>query len=149
LHADIKALEQTMLAHVRAVGARSGDPARVAALFEAEDIGDANLRWRLYRGRGGLMAQLRWRGRERGDAQADLSDARSPFRRALRAASPRRRYALFHVWGDSFATYLSARRQAEARGFSVGWVPHDVAEEYEGLLVGPREPILDNPVPVD
>ncbi len=55
----------------------------------------------------------------------------------------------FHVWSDSFETYLEARARVEAAGFRAGWRGHEADEELEiGLRFGSPEPEV-RPVEVD
>lgn len=55
----------------------------------------------------------------------------------------------FHVWSDSFETYLEARSRIEAAGFRAGWRGHEADTELEiGLRFGQPAPEI-RPLRVD
>ena len=47
----------------------------------------------------------------------------------------------FHVWNDSFETYLEARSLVELAGFNASWVGHETDRKFGiPLRFGPRDP---------
>jgi len=136
---DFDELYDQLNAGLRSAGASPHSSGFGAALwidhFQRLDVGNAAFRWRLSDRAGvGVAARLAFRDPAIGDAREDLLDPDSAFQRALDAVAPGTHYLRFHVWSDSFASYLLAREVAEARGFSVGWRAYDRAAEHEGIL---------------
>ena len=55
----------------------------------------------------------------------------------------------FHVWSDSFETYLEARTRVEAAGFRASWTGHEADQEFPiHLRFGMPEPTV-RPIEVD
>lgn len=108
---------------LRSLGASPVLRAQVVEFFEIRDVGDANLRWRVFEESGELVAHLEWRRDDLGETADQLASAGSQFRAEL-ARLDRHRMALqFLVWDDSFDAYLAARKIADRGGFAAGWDP--------------------------
>ncbi len=151
--ADIDDLTKTLNHAIRESASEqyADDPfsaSRIVAYFQKNDVGDDSFRWELSRHAGyRILARLRWRNEEVGEAEEIFDQSRSEFRQALLRRDPRKRYVLFHVWSDSFPTYLHAREIAEELGFAVGWQIYDSLEEYQGVLTSHADP--ESAIPVD
>jgi len=119
----------------------------VAHYLRKSEIGLGAHRWQLTT-EPAVRLRLEWRTRDGGIERSRL--ATDPdFARWLAARNPDRDTIRFHVWADSFETYLEARTVTEAAGFRAGWRGHEVDEELEiGLRFGAREPEV-RPVEVD
>jgi hypothetical protein len=107
---------------VRGHGARA-----LAEHVRQRNLGNAWFRWEMLEQGGQPLARLHWRDPAAGDDLAALQAPGAGFRRALADLDPERHYVRFWVWGESFETYLEARRIAESAGFAVGWqaIPQD------------------------
>ncbi len=108
-------------------------------------VGQGNFRWQL-RTEPEVRVQLAWRSPKGGIDRAHLAgDAR--LREWLARLDPERDFLRFHVWNDSFETYLAARQVVETAGFRAGWQGHDRDSELDlGLRFGaprPRERAIE------
>lgn len=83
---------------------------------------------------------LDWQTRDGGIERSRLaSDA--GFASWLAAHRPELDTIRFHVWSDSFETYLEARTRVEAAGYRAGWNGLEADEELVvGLRFGPPDP---------
>jgi hypothetical protein len=118
-------------------------PRPVDRYFEAYDIGNELLRWRIIETATGRVHRLDWRRTTIGETAEQLLSPRAKFREVLATLAPGSKFLHFYVWGDSFEAYLEARRIAEEAGFSAGWIPIPAGKSLE--LVKGRAP----PTPVD
>jgi hypothetical protein len=59
-----------------------------------------------------------------GETEAEFSLPESQFNQTLAKLDPKKDYLAFIVRPDSFASFRTAREQAWAQGFNVGWEPH-------------------------
>jgi len=100
---------------------RGPDVLQFAELLRQRDIGNEWLRWQIYEESGQPTAHLEWRTPSAGGAHATLQNPGGAYQTALSQLDPKRHYLTFWVWGESFETYLEARRIAEKAGFAVGW----------------------------
>lgn len=119
----------------------------VAHYLRKSEIGLGVHRWQLTT-EPTVRLHLEWRTRDGGIERSRL--ATDPeFTRWLAEREPDRDTIRFHVWADSFETYLEARTRTEAAGFRAGWRGHEADEELEiGLRFGMPEPEV-RPVEVD
>lgn len=113
------------------------------AYFQAYDVGNEMLRWKVVDTPGGPVNRLEWRRLDIGETPEELQSPRAALRARLAEIDPKKRFLHFYVWGDSFEAYLEARRIAEEAGFSAGWIPIPTGSPLE--LVRGRTP----PTPVD
>lgn len=119
----------------------------LAHYMRKRPIGTRDFRWAL-RTDPPVRGEIVWRSREAGiDATALQADPR--LQAWLAARSPDEDIIEFHVWSDSFETYLAAREVIEAAGFRAGWEGHEADEELAAPVVfgGPRR--TEIPVQVD
>ncbi len=72
-----------------------------------------------------------------GQTVSALRRRSSVYQRALRTLDPKKYYAQFLVWPDSFEIYLAARNVATEIGLLAGWNPQTTTEEYQAPLGGP------------
>ncbi len=119
----------------------------VAHYLRKTEIGLGAHRW-LLETEPGVRLALVWRARSGGIERSRIAE--DP---ALAAWLARRDPAVdtirFHVWSDSFETYLEARARIEAAGFRAGWRGHEADEEFEiGLRFGLPDPEI-RPLRVD
>ena len=119
----------------------------VAHYLRKSEIGLGAHRWRLTT-EPSVRLGLAWRTRDGGIERSRL--ATDPELASwLAARRPDLDTIRFHVWSDSFETYLEARTRVEAAGFRAGWRGHEADEELEiGLRFGMPEPEV-RPVEVD
>ena len=119
----------------------------VAHYLRKFEIGLGVHRWQLTT-EPAVRLRLEWRTRDGGIERSRL--ATDPeLARWLAGRKPDLDTIRFHVWSDSFETYLEARTQIEAAGFRAGWRGHEADEELEiGLRFGLPEPEV-RPVEVD
>lgn len=59
-----------------------------------------------------------------GESKEELVLPQSEYLQVLQKLNPQRDYLAFIVRPDSFSTFRTAREQAWAKGFDVGWEPH-------------------------
>ena len=120
-------------------------PRPLARYFDAYDVGNEMLRWRIAgQGSDGLVHRLDWRSTEVGETASEIRRPGSRMRAALAEHDAKRRFIHFWVWGDSFEAYLEARRVAEEAGFKVGWQPIPKHRALELVTGGDS-----NPFPID
>lgn len=112
----------------------------VARYLRKRSIGLGPFRWQL-RTEPEVRVELEWTSRD-GGIEASRLERDSGFRRWLAQRSPDRDFIRFHVWSDSFETYLAARELTERAGFRAGWRGYERDEELDlGLRFGaPRTP---------
>jgi hypothetical protein len=118
------------------------DRTRIAAHFEAQDIGTDLVRWRFVdAGRRGLISRLEWRSREIGETAPELVASSSTYRAQLAGIDPAHTFFRFHVWSDSFDAYLRARAVATEAGFAASWIPYDRNLEPQMNMLSPPPPL--------
>lgn len=111
----------------------------VARYLRKSDVGLGPHRWTLET-EPALHMVLRWRTRDGGIERSRLADDPT-FADWLARRKTDVDAIRFHVWSDSFETYLEARARVEAAGFEAGWRGHEADEELEiGLRFGLPEP---------
>ncbi|HOD80226.1 MAG: hypothetical protein BWX88_04283 [Planctomycetes bacterium ADurb.Bin126] len=71
-----------------------------------------------------------------GETAEQIAHPQSAYRRALRVATLKNRYARFIVWSDSFDAYLEARRIADEMDLPAGWEPTTMKDEWYAYLGG-------------
>lgn len=98
-------------------------PQPVPRYFDAYDIGNELVRWRVLDNPSGRVARLEWRHTGIGETLAELASPNAAFWQVFEDHDPKDRFLRFFVWEDSFEVYLEARRAAEEKGFAVGWQP--------------------------
>lgn len=109
----------------------------IALYLRKRPIGDGNFRWRLET-EGTPRVELHWESRDGGIDRARL-DSDPRWRAWLAERSPDRDFVRFHVWNDSFETYLAARQSVEAAGLRAGWRGYPSDRELESFVrFGPR-----------
>lgn len=116
------------------------DELEAAALYlRKHDAGLGSVRWELET-EPALRAVLKWRTRDGGIERNRLAD--DPTLAAwLSDRDPASEMIRFHVWTDSFETYLEARKHVEAAGFRADWEGHERDRDLStGLRFGPRLP---------
>jgi hypothetical protein len=136
---------------------RLGDPAKgiecekLFADFNREEFRDRNFELKLEaRGRYPYIVFIE---RENwGESVDEILAPGSEFRDVIARIDPRRFYARFLVWPDSFEAYLSARRIASDKGVPAGWEPQTRTDEYRvrldnKLRCGPPPPPKPKPPP--
>lgn len=118
---------------------RPDELASVAHYLRKSDIGLGLHRWQLET-EPALHMVLSWRTRDGGIERSRVGD--DPGLTAwLARHDPAAEAIRFHVWSDSFETYLEARERVEAAGFRAGWRGHEADEELAiGLRFGMPEP---------
>ncbi|MBK7947643.1 MAG: hypothetical protein IPK00_02610 [Deltaproteobacteria bacterium] len=108
---------------------RPDELASVARYLRKSDIGLGPHRW-LLETEPGLHMVLSWRTRDGGVERSRLPD--DPGLAAwLARHEPDAEVIRFHVWSDSFETYLEARTRIEAAGFHASWSGHEADSELE------------------
>lgn len=110
-------------------GNRSGDPAALAKVISATDVGNENYKVNPSYLLAAVMA-LELRPDAHGDATNTIAKADSKFHVYLRQLNAEKQYVVFLVRDDSFDIFRHARKQADQAGFDVGWE-----------LLGENEPI--------
>lgn len=118
-------------------------PPPVPRYFEAYDVGNELLRWRVVDGLRGRSARLDWRRKDIGETAAELRSPDAKLRQVFAENDPQQSFLRFYVWEDSFEAYLEARRIAEEAGYAAGWVPIPDGQPLD--FVKGRTP----PTPVD
>lgn len=126
---------------------RSDEFEAVARYLRKADVGLGSHRWLLETGPEPRMV-LAWRSEDGGIDRTRLaSDPR--LQAWLARRDPQEELIRFHVWTDSFETYLEARTLVEAAGFRAGWRGHEADEELMlGLAFGTPEPDV-RPIGID
>jgi hypothetical protein len=119
----------------------------IARYLRKHSVGLGSFEWQ-FKTDPSTRVELAWRSRDGGIERTRL--AQDPtWSNWLREKSPDRDFIQFHVWSDSFETYLEARQAVEAAGFRAGWVGHAEDEEIElGLRFGVAQP-LERQIEVD
>jgi hypothetical protein len=112
--------------------------AQVVEFFATRDVGDANLRWRVYEEGDHLVGHLEWRGTEFGESEAQIAARTSEFRTELGLLNRQRSALQFLVWDDSFEVYQAARKLADRAGFASGWDPFDSDAPLRHYITGGR-----------
>jgi hypothetical protein len=124
----------------------TGHGARALSEHVAElDLGNDRMRWQIDDQLGRPVPRLEWRDRKTGDDLEGLRRPEAGFRGELAQLHPERHYLSFWVWGDSFESYLAARRIAESAGFSVGWRAVPTPQPLRFAL-GPKKRLPAAPV---
>jgi hypothetical protein len=118
-------------------------PRPVPRYFEAYDVGNELLRWRVIDEATRRVHRLEWRNTGIGETLDELSSPDAALRRALASHDPKSRFVHFYVWEDSFEIYLEARRLAEELGFAAGWEALSVGRPLDFVQRAP------SPTPVD
>ena len=95
----------------------------VSRYFDAHDVGNELLRWRMAEDTPVPAMRLEWRHSAIGETLSELQVPNAEFRERLATYDPNSRFLHFYVWQDSFEVYLEARRLAEQAGFAAGWQP--------------------------
>jgi len=124
---DVRALESSALLRAQAV-----------EFFAMRDVGNADLRWRLFQEDDELVAHLEWRREDVGETLTELEQANSQFRAGLQRLNRTGSALQFLVWDDSFETYLAARQLSDRAGFAAGWEPFDAKEPLRHYLTHGR-----------
>ena len=126
---------------------RADELASAALYLRKADVGLGPLRWVLEAGAPSSM-RIEWRTRDGGLERSRIATDAS-FDAWLASRSSELDAIRFHVWNDSFETYLEARNKVEAAGFRAGWVGHEAAEELMvALRFGPALPEV-RPLEID
>lgn len=125
------------------VEVRRRAPPPATRYFEAYDVGNELLRWRLIETGTHLAARLEWRHTTIGETLAELQSPNARFRETLATHEPGSHFLLFYVWEDSFEVYMEARRLAEEARFAAGWQPFQKGRALD-FVSGPG-----SPTPVD
>lgn len=143
---DLPSLETKFLAEVRRCTGKPGekvelglgDPEKIVAHFNANDIGDEYFRLRVEKIGLVLPMRLRFEARrnDQGENSARLAQADSAFAREVAGLDPKRRYVRFSVWSDSFETYLAARKASDERGLAAGWIAFAMDETLDIIIGG-------------
>jgi hypothetical protein len=119
----------------------------VAHYLRKTEIGLGPHRWRLAT-EPGVRLVLEWHTRDGGIERSQIADS-PEFGAWLARRKPDLDTIRFHVWNDSFETYLEARARIEAAGFRGGWRGHEADQELEiGLRFGLPDPEV-RPLEVD
>lgn len=126
---------------------RTDEYETVARYLRKADIGLGSHHWLLQTEPEPRMV-LAWRSEDGGIDRTRLaSDPR--LRDWLARRDPKQDSIHFHVWTDSFETYLEARTIVEAAGFRAGWRGHEADEELTlKLAFGAAAPDV-RPIDVD
>lgn len=110
--------------------------------FDAYDVGNEMLRWRILEEPRGRVHRLKWRRTDIGESPDELQRPGSALRASLDAYDKSERYLHFFVWGDSFEAYLEARRVAEEAGYKVGWEAIPIGKSLDLVIDrGPLAPV--------
>ncbi|MFP6629531.1 MAG: hypothetical protein VCC67_10920 [Myxococcota bacterium] len=125
------------------VEVRRNAPPPAIRYFDAYDVGNELLRWRLIETGTQLAARLEWRHNTIGETLAELQSPNAHFRQRLAEHASGSRFLRFYVWEDSFEVYLEARRLAEEANFAAGWRPFPNGRALD-FVSGPG-----SPTPVD
>lgn len=121
-------------------GAFRPDEYESAALYlRKRRIGRDGFHWEL-RTQPQVRVELDWPPPEQGIDPLLLE--RDPrWHQWLSRQEPGEHFVRFHVWNDSFETYLIARQAVEAAGLGAGWVGHEADDEIRvPLSLGPPAP---------
>lgn len=142
-----QAIGRILIHHLDARSVREDEYEMLAKYLRKKDVGDGPFVWRFVT-RPEPLARLVWKSRDGGIEASRLE--RSPeLQQWLRSRDPERDFIRFHVWSDSFETYLEARRVVEAAGFRAGWKAYEADSELElPVTFGAPRP-KERPVEVD
>lgn len=130
---------QRVIGPAIARGVRLDEYESAALYLRKRSAGTDGFRW-LLKTQPQVRVELGWPTAERGIEVSRLTT--DPAWRAwLAARSPDKDFIRFHVWNDSFETYLAARQEIEAAGFRAGWRGIDSDREIElEISFGPAPP---------
>ncbi len=99
------------------------DCKKLTAIFEEEDIGNAYFRLKI-KTENGVPRLLLHQRPDAGDGAADLPDRKSTYQQILSEVDKKKEYLRFHVYPDSYGTYLAAREVAlRPYNLNAGWDP--------------------------
>lgn len=142
-----QAIGRILIHHLDARSVRDDEYEMLAKYLRKKDVGDGPFVWRFVT-RPEPLARLVWKSRD-GGVEASRLEGSPVLQRWLRSRDPEKDFIRFHVWSDSFETYLEARRVVEAAGFRAGWKAYEADSELElPVTFGAPRP-KERPVEVD
>jgi len=142
-----EAIGRILTHHLDARSVRDDEYEMLAKYLRKKDVGDGPFVWRFVT-QPAPVARLVWKSRD-GGLEAPRLERSAVLQRWLRGRDPEKDFIRFHVWSDSFETYLEARRVVEAAGFRAGWTAHEAESELElPVTFGTSRP-KERPVEVD
>ena len=103
------------------------DCQKLVDTYNKEAITDAGFRTRLVVENFNLVLFIEGQGA--GETPERFRTSGSRFQDVLRRMDPKKYYARFLVWPDSFEVYVQARSVCDQRGVLAGWEPH--TEDYQ------------------
>ncbi|MEZ6057353.1 MAG: hypothetical protein R3C01_11685 [Planctomycetaceae bacterium] len=106
------------------------DCEKLTELFEKKTVGDKYVRLGIRIGGDAKPYLLINRREDEGESTDRITRRTSQFNKWLSQLNPQQHYIEFRVWSDSFDTYLVARNEAARNGFTAGWIPYAVGQEY-------------------
>jgi hypothetical protein len=107
------------------------NPAPIIAYFKKNSVGDKHFRLEAFENPGKIIQFRLHRKRAGGTTSAMLSNFNSSFRTELRKFNPKKQYAMFHVWPDSYQTYSRARSYMDRQKIPAGWTPREDKGEHQ------------------
>lgn len=129
------------------------DCQRLVDTYNKDAIADTEFRTRLVVENFTLVLIYEYKGA--GETSERFRSPGSRFQAALRRMDPKKSYARFLVWPDSFETYVQARRVCDERGVLAGWEPYTESYQWKislGIPVacqGKPKPPPPKPAPPD
>jgi hypothetical protein len=142
-----QAIGRILIHHLDARNVRDDEYEMLAKYLRKKDVGDGPFIWRFVT-RPEPLARLVWKSRD-GGIEASRLEGSPALQQWLGARDPEKDFIRFHVWSDSFETYLEARRVVEAAGFRAGWKPYEADAEFDlPVTFGAARP-KERPVEVD
>jgi hypothetical protein len=142
---DLDELKEVAMARITKGGF---EPDRVVELFdEKSNVGDRYIRLGLAVENRIAQMVLHYR-KDSGESTERLQRSSSNFRRSLFLLDKEQFYVRFHVWPDSFDTYLEARKIVDKQGLMAGWEPYLPDQPWQiSLGAQARLKVPDEPEP--
>lgn len=118
---------------------------RLVAYFDKRFYGDRDVQYRLRVINFELYLLLE-RRKDAGEPTERIVKNNSRLLQNVRKINPKTHYARFHVWADSFDTYIEARKVTDQRNLLAGWHPQTTKEEHR-LHLGMKVKCKGKPPP--
>ncbi|NLX21331.1 MAG: hypothetical protein GXY55_06610 [Phycisphaerae bacterium] len=110
---------------------QTADFPRLELHFATNVIGNDYIRIRLRNMKDSLLLTFEPLSSRQGETEERIGEANSLYTRMIRGADAKRVFIQYHVWGDSFLTYMRARDMAEEAGLRARWIPYATGEPMQ------------------